>query len=797
MFLATSALLFLGHPLALAGAQRPDSAAERYEPVVDELRKMQPQGERVASIRNVTLRRDAMTFHLEDGNVFLATPVGGRTIGATFVGRGSVSLRPPLPIERAELQRLLGDSLVDARISAAAFVFTDSTLTELERHLAFGPRPPASAGSDILGDAIDHLVDGRRVVQPTLIKALLNDDTDGFFYAHVRREHGEDLMFMVDPDDDEQISVLRGGREREKYQVVSEFRRAEELRDTTITDPGRGDALKLEAYGIDATIAKGLGFSAMATVRLTVRRGVVHWARFTLLSELDVDSVREAGGRSVTYYRDNKTSELWVRFEPAPRVGDTVAVRVAYHGNLIGYTSIVENITRQWPGWIKGELVPAPDRWLFVKTPYSWFPRYGEQPAGVDLTFHTPKRYRLASIGRLVDSHLEGDVVTSHWATVRPADQVCFSLGELDEFKITDPRIPPVTVHTNSEAHRQLDKFVLALQSQSRAPAFLSRFLSQRSPEQDVGGDVANSLAFFTRVYGPPLFDRYYAAEIPFEYGQAFPGLIYLSVWTFQAMSDSGYDEIFRSHEVAHQWWGIGVEPASYRDRWLAEGFAEFSGLWYMQLILGDNEKFFRHLKHWRREIRGRRDQAPPIGIGWRAEHLNARDATLTTYHKGAWVLHMLRNLMLNLRTMQEDAFIATMRDFYGQYRGRRASTRDFRRVVEGHLGTDMGWFFKEWVDGTAIPKYVFSWHSEPAQGGPAGHYTLRVRVRQEDTPKDFTMPVPLKITFVDTTMHALVRLGVTGPLTEVTLDLPAEPKRLELNPLESVLAEVKEEGWE
>jgi hypothetical protein len=41
-----------------------------------------------------------------------------------------------------------------------------------------------------------------------------------------------------------------------------------------------------------------------------------------------------------------------------------------------------------------------------------------------------------------------------------------------------------------------------------------------------------------------------------------------------------------------------------------------------------------------------------------------------------------------------------------------------------------------------------------------------------------------------------LVRLNVTGPLTEVTVELPAEPKRLELNPLQSVLAEVKEEGW-
>jgi len=220
-----------------------------------------------------------------------------------------------------------------------------------------------------------------------------------------------------------------------------------------------------------------------------------------------------------------------------------------------------------------------------------------------------------------VDSHIDGSTVTSHWVTARPADQVCFSIGEVDEFKINDPRIPPVTVHTNGEAHRQLDKFFLALRDQLGASdAFVSRFLSERSPEQDVGADVANSLAFFTRIYGPPLFDRYYAAEIPFDYGQAFPGLIYLPVWTFQAMSDSGYDEILRAHEMAHQWWGIGIEPASYRDRWLAEGFAEFSGLWYMQIVLGDNEKFFKHLKHWRRELRGRRNDAPPIGIGWRAE---------------------------------------------------------------------------------------------------------------------------------------------------------------------------------
>jgi len=104
-----------------------------------------------------------------------------------------------------------------------------------------------------------------------------------------------------------------------------------------------------------------------------------------------------------------------------------------------------------------------------------------------------------------------------------------------------------------------------------------------------------------------------------------------------------------------------------------------------------------------------------------------------------------------------------------------------------------MDWFFDEWVNGTAIPTYILSWHAEPA----ADHkYALHIRIRQEDVPKDFIMPVPLEIEMGDGA-RAYVRVNVRGPVTEATLPLPAEPTQLELNPLESVLAEVKTEGWE
>jgi len=766
---------------------------EQYEPVFDELSRMKPRADSVATVRNVSLRRDAIQLQLADGNLFLATPVAGRTIALIFVGQGSVKFAPPLAIERHEVRRFLGDSVLSSPIAAAVLVFTDSTWSELKRQATFGPGGDVGRAADALHDALGRLVDGRDVLQPTLISAVMNAETNGFFYVHVKREHGEDLMFELDPRDDEPVALLRSGREGNKIQIVSEFRLAGDSAGGATASPESHADLRPDSYRIEASIPKGLGFSANTTLRLTARRDGVRWVPLNLLSELQVDTVSDETGAPLTFYRTKKSPALWVRFATPARAGEARWVHVAYHGDAIGYTSIVEQMTRWWPMWLSSQLHASLDRWYYVKSSYDWFPRYGAQPADVDLTFHTSQRYRLASIGRLVDSYTTGDMVTTHWTTERPADQVCFSVGELSEFKIADPRIPPVTVHSNDEAHHQLDRFFLTLEDKLGASLWVARLLSRQSPEQEVGGDVANSLAFFTRVYGKPLFERYYAAEIPFDYGQAFPGLIYLPVWTFQAMGDSGYDQILRAHEVAHQWWGIGVEPATYRDHWLSEGFAEFSGWWYMQLVLGDNPKFFKHLEHWRKEIRARRNEAAPIGIGTRAAYQNDRDYTLTTYYKGGWVLQMLRNMMLDFRTMKEDAFADMMQDFYTEYRGKRATTQDFQRVVERHIGLPMGWFFDEWVNGTAIPTYVLAWRADTAVNKS---YALHLRIRQQDVPADFVMPVPVRVELAGGG-HAFVRVNVRGPQTELELRLPEEPKEVELNPLQSVLAEVKSEEWE
>jgi aminopeptidase N len=318
--------------------------------------------------------------------------------------------------------------------------------------------------------------------------------------------------------------------------------------------------------------------------------------------------------------------------------------------------------------------------------------------------------------------------------------------------------------------------------------------------DQSVGADIANSMAFFQHVFGPYPGEHLRAAELPRGHGEAFPGLLHLSWVTFQT-EDKGFSESFRAHEVAHQWWGHGVDFDSYHDQWLSEGFAEYSGLWYMQNTLGENERFFERLRTWRDQIFdnrtytiGRGREAGPIWLGYRTRSLGTPgDYDLIVYRKGAWVLHMLRNMLLDLDTLSEERFIAMMRDYYGRFRGQVASTADFQAVVAEHFGVDMGWFFDQWVLGTDLPTYEYAYRITEES---SGRFAVRMQVRQKGVPEDFRAYVPIYVDFGEE-RFARLRVVLTGAESEFDLPpMPIRPREVILNDMESVLCRVQKVGW-
>jgi len=185
--------------------------------------------------------------------------------------------------------------------------------------------------------------------------------------------------------------------------------------------------------------------------------------------------------------------------------------------------------------------------------------------------------------------------------------------------------------------------------------------------------------------------------------------------------------------------------------------------------------------------------KAGSIWLGYRSSTMDTpEDFGVLVYYKGAWVVQMLRNMMLDLNTMKEDKFVGAMQEFYNSYLGGYATTEDFRAVMEKHTGKDLGWFFKQWVYGDNIPEYKFSYTTVKTL---EGKYKLTYRIEQTGVPGDFQMLIPLQFDFGND-QTARTRVLAKGPCTQNDLMLPMKPKEVLFNPFASVLCKQETVTW-
>ena len=739
-----------------------------------ELLNLSPVASQVAEVNHLVLSRDAGQLILERGKLYFLSPVGGRTVGAVFRGVGKFTFAPTVPAERAELQRFASAPTLDDTISEAILIFADSTADQF-RMLSIG-------SAEIPGDIADHVneligsLKGEHEgsFSTEVLSPLLNGETTGFFLARLERRRGGAVLFQINPAVSEAVQLYRPvGRIRwgSNWAVVTEFPLATPLAGTAGAWRYR-ERLRVPNYRLDvqltSTGSANLDFAASATLTVIATEAVGPWLLFDLHPDLFVDSARWESGDAAAVFKVKDGDDLWVRAGRRLQPGDSLALTLFYQGK-------------------HGGLIDRYGNWFYIDPGASWYPknRQGGDWALFDLTFHSPNWYPLASIGERTDSSVVGKVMTTHWITRLPTPFATFNLGLFENYHVQHPGAPPLDVLFSEEAHREL-------RLQLRAQGFMIR--EQSHMQENVATDISNSLKLFTALFGECFYQHFYVTEIPYSEGVSFPGMIDLAWGTFQYTSLDGFDEFFRAHEVAHQWWGNGVRPGSYRDAWLSEGLASFSALWYLRSLRRRNTEYFQFLDQYKRDIGDYRGEVGPIWIGYRNAAPSARRGyDVMIYEKGAWVFHMLRILMLDVQTNKEDRFLETLRDFYQTYRGKTATTDDFQRVVERHAGVPMDWFFDQWVKGTGIPTYHVAWTSQPAAGGK---YTVRLRVTQENVPADFQMFVLVSADLGDN-RFAHFRIPVRGDQAEyVSPLLPGEPKGLTFNNLGSVLADVKMERW-
>ena len=191
-------------------------------------------------------------------------------------------------------------------------------------------------------------------------------------------------------------------------------------------------------------------------------------------------------------------------------------------------------------------------------------------------------------------------------------------------------------------------------------------------------------------------------------------------------------------------------------------------------------------------------DAAGPITLGWRLSTPRSPQAyQAMVYSKGAYVLHMLRMAMMQHGKPNPDAkFIEMMRDFVASWSDRNPSTKDFQAIVERHMVPNldlagdgrMDWFFRQWVDGTEIPRYATK--VEITKTGD--QYRIHGTVSQDGVSEGFRSLPHLYLEYPKAEVVHLGTVRMTGRTTvpvELTLRLPREPKRLVLNDMHDTLS--------
>jgi hypothetical protein len=799
--------------LALASlAQTPSAVGPNSDPVYQQLRNI-GLGSEAVSVNNFELVRDAARFHLQSGTVCFVTPVQGKVTGAVFVGEGTLVLDPPIPIEHASLKLLTrADEFVE-RYEHLVLRFTDSTYDELKKG-----GTPASGGCDagLLNDSLhamrhDHML--KYNLDARILQDVLSPEPGELFVAfvHGKQYNGKEI-YAIDPHGapglvhrvaPEEVEFLT--YDENKLGTWAAFHFSDEYKNGLATGSQQNQVVHIDHQQLDTTIEKNAHLHGKATTTLIALVDGLRVVPFDLMRTLRVESVVDDKQQPLSFIQEDKNDDAdFSVILPKPlSVGEKYTITTVYEGKD---AVINEGSGNYYP-------VAREDWYPNSATGFGSFTNY-------DMTFHIPKGMKMAATGVLVSESNDGGQNVTVWKSAVPQPAAGFNFGrfKMEEAKLTSPEYL-VQAYANEEPPDDVKALLSKVNGDvPGSPRYYATLgnMSTTPLLKKALAEAEVSVQLFSDYFGPAPFKRLAVTQqTACNYGQSWPGLVWLPICYLydttvreqlgMEFHNYGYWKVVAPHEVAHQWWGHEVGFNSYRDQWMSEGFADMSASLYTQLIEKNPKKFIEFWNDERTLLLERNKEgfraidAGPLTMGYRMS--NERTGFDLTRHliypKGAYILHMIRMMMYNNQTGDQN-FKETMHDFTRTFSGRAATTEDFKDMVEKHMTVDMqrigggkmNWFFDEYVYGTALPSYKIDYTFDKNADGDV---VFGFKVTQSGVDDKFRMLVPVYLELADGRVASLGRVTVIGN-SSIDAKVPLKgvkdaPRRAILNYYDDVLA--------
>ncbi|MEP7352254.1 MAG: M1 family aminopeptidase [Acidobacteriota bacterium] len=495
----------------------------------------------------------------------------------------------------------------------------------------------------------------------------------------------------------------------------------------------RSDArIDIQKYTIDATVDP-----AAQTLRAVVKVDFTPIddasdITFGLNNALELHSVVDGAGEAVQTQKSVTDMTIRVTANKPFAKGQAASLTFDYAGKLTG--------AEESPVWGIKFAAIHPD-YAYLMYPGRWFPvyDYGIERFRADVKVSVPGGYRVVGSG-IESAGLDA------------------AGGGFFKFDFSQESFPGSIAIVKGDPEK------------INAGGMDGSFYFRTDPKMAAmyGAEIGHATEYFTGIFGLPPSRKIAVIETEAgsPNGYSAPGLIFLSPGTI----GSQVNKRVVANQVARQWWGTLVSPASRNHMWIQNGMARYAEILYAEET--DGKAAANTLIH-ETYIEALTVQQPPVIQSGRLEDYSPEYWAVTA-GKGAATLHMLRGLV------GDEKFLAILKAIPEQYAWKTVSTDQVKDVAEKITGENLTGFFLQWIESSGAPEFTMEYTTFRTKDG------FRVNGKITQDLDLFRMPVKLRIETEGNPEEKTV--VVSGTSTEFALDTFGKPKDIVLDPGGEVL---------
>ncbi len=373
-------------------------------------------------------------------------------------------------------------------------------------------------------------------------------------------------------------------------------------------------------------------------------------------------------------------------------------------------------------------------RGVFFVYPSFWYPFIANEYHKGEITVYTPMDYLVVSEGSYRMSSLGGENV-SVFKIKNPVEYIDLVGGRL--------------------------KSNIYIYEGIKIGTFFSK-KNQKYSEKYIKKTV-QYIKQYENLFGKYPFTKFFIVENFLQTGYGMPSFTLLGskVITLPFIINTSL-----GHEILHNWWGNSVYVDYSQGNWCEGLTVLYADHYYKELTSKEEAKNYRFniLKDYSNYVSDKNE----ISLSKFRSRVDPATRTIG-YGKGMMFFYMLKNIVGN------ETFINSLKKLAKNYKFKKASYDDIRKIIEEESGLNLKWFFEQWIKRKGAPQLTLKLLNLKDK-------TAEIEILQTQKGKPYRLFLPYKIIYNDGTIYRNT-LEITGEKTVINVNLSKPTKKIIFDP--------------